>query len=85
MEHGRSIRPVDPDLYQREPVPHQRSGLWWSDTDARYADLVVIGQAEPDASATTTPEDLAETVAISGERPVLIVPHIGVVKPPEGK
>ena len=26
--------------------------------------------------------DLAETVAIAGERPVLIVPHIGVTKPP---
>lgn len=49
---------------------------------ARYADLVIIGQAEPDALATTTPRDLAETVAMAGERPVLIVPHIGVVKPP---
>jgi nucleotide-binding universal stress UspA family protein len=48
---------------------------------ARYADLVIVGQAEPDA-ATTTPPDLAETVAMAGERPVLIVPHIGVVKPP---
>jgi len=50
--------------------------------DARYADLVIVGQAEPDAPATTTPEDLAETVALSAERPVLIVPHIGVAKPP---
>jgi nucleotide-binding universal stress UspA family protein len=49
---------------------------------ARYADLVIIGQAEPDAAATTTPADLAETVAMAGERPVLIVPHIGVAKPP---
>ena len=49
---------------------------------ARYADLVIVGQAEPDAAATTTPSDLAETVAISGERPVLIVPHIGVTKSP---
>lgn len=49
---------------------------------ARYADLVIIGQAEPDAMATTTPADLAETVAMAGERPVLIVPHIGVTKPP---
>ena len=49
---------------------------------ARYADLVIVGQAEPDAPATTTPPDLAETVAMAGERPVLIVPHIGAVKPP---
>jgi nucleotide-binding universal stress UspA family protein len=49
---------------------------------ARYADLAIIGQAEPDARATTTPPDLAETIAMAGERPVLIVPHIGVTKPP---
>ena len=48
---------------------------------ARYADLVIVGQSEPDA-ATTTPADLAETVVIASERPVLIVPHIGVTKPP---
>lgn len=48
---------------------------------ARYADLVIVGQAEPDAS-TTTPDDFAETVGMAGERPVLIVPHIGVAKPP---
>ena len=49
---------------------------------ARYADLVVVGQAEPDAAATTTPSDLAETIGMAGERPVLIVPHIGAIKPP---
>lgn len=46
---------------------------------ARYADLVVIGQTEPDS---VTVPDLAETVAMAGERPVLIVPHIGAIKPP---
>jgi nucleotide-binding universal stress UspA family protein len=49
---------------------------------ARYADLVVVGQAEPDSPATSTPSNLAETVTMAGERPVLIVPHIGVAKPP---
>lgn len=49
---------------------------------ARYADLVIVGQTEPDAAATTTPSDLAETVGMAGERPVLIVPHIGAIKPP---
>ena len=48
---------------------------------ARYADLVIVGQSESD-DATTTPSDLAETVVIASERPVLIVPHIGVTKPP---
>ena len=46
---------------------------------ARYADLVVLGQAEPEAMAT--PPDLPETVALAIGRPVLVVPHIGA-KPP---
>jgi nucleotide-binding universal stress UspA family protein len=49
---------------------------------ARYADLVIVGQAEPDAAAEATPPDLAEAVAMAGERPTLIVPHIGAAKPP---
>jgi nucleotide-binding universal stress UspA family protein len=46
---------------------------------ARYADLVIVGQTEPDS---VTVPDLAETIAMAGERPVLIVPHIGAAKPP---
>jgi nucleotide-binding universal stress UspA family protein len=46
---------------------------------ARYADLVVVGQAEPEPTAT--PSDLPETVALATGRPVLVVPHIGA-KPP---
>lgn len=46
---------------------------------ARYADLAIVGQTEPDS---VTVPDLAETVAMAGERPVLIVPHIGATKPP---
>jgi nucleotide-binding universal stress UspA family protein len=47
---------------------------------ARYADLVVVGQAEPDQSAT--PSDLPEAVALATGRPVLVVPYIGVQRPP---
>jgi nucleotide-binding universal stress UspA family protein len=50
--------------------------------EARTADLVIVGQAEPDSPPTATPADLAEDVAMAGECPVLIVPHIGVAKPP---
>jgi nucleotide-binding universal stress UspA family protein len=46
---------------------------------ARYADLVVLGQAEP--KPTATPSDLPEAVALATGRPVLVVPHIGA-KPP---
>jgi nucleotide-binding universal stress UspA family protein len=49
---------------------------------ARYADLVVVGQAEPDSPPMATPSDLAEDVTMASERPVLIVPHIGLAKPP---
>jgi nucleotide-binding universal stress UspA family protein len=46
---------------------------------ARYADLVVAGQAGPESTAT--PSDLPETVALTTGRPVLVVPFIGA-KPP---
>jgi nucleotide-binding universal stress UspA family protein len=50
--------------------------------EARSADLVIVGQAEPDSQPTVTPADLAEEVAMAGECPVLIVPHIGAARPP---
>ncbi len=50
--------------------------------EARTADLVIVGQAETDPLPTATPADLAEDVAMAGECPVLIVPYIGVAKPP---
>jgi len=50
--------------------------------EARTADLAIVGQAEPDSPPTATPADLAEDVAMAGECPVLIVPFIGVPKPP---
>lgn len=50
--------------------------------EARTADLVVVGQAEPDSQPIATPANLAEEVAMAGERPVMIVPHIGAAKPP---
>jgi nucleotide-binding universal stress UspA family protein len=43
---------------------------------ARYADLVVLGQVDPD-SPYFAPRDLPETMALSAGRPVLVVPHVG--------
>jgi nucleotide-binding universal stress UspA family protein len=43
---------------------------------ARYADLTVLGQADPGASSFV-PLDLPETMALSTGRPILVVPHIG--------
>jgi nucleotide-binding universal stress UspA family protein len=50
--------------------------------EARTADLAIVGQTESDPLPTATPADLAEDVAMAGECPVLIVPYIGVAKPP---
>lgn len=50
----------------------------------RYADLIVLGQYDPEALPVTTSSDLVERVAMATERPTLIVPHIGVMKPPGG-
>ena len=50
--------------------------------EARVADLVIVGQAEPDSPPTTTSADLAEGIAMAAECPVLIVPYIGAAKPP---
>lgn len=51
-------------------------------SQARYADLVVVGQADPDAPPSMQPRRLAEDVVMAGERPVLIVPFIGTARPP---
>jgi nucleotide-binding universal stress UspA family protein len=48
---------------------------------ARYADLLVLGQAEPEGE-TSTPSDLPESVALATGRPTLVVPHIGVQTAP---
>ena len=50
--------------------------------EARFADLILVGQADPEAATMATPSDLAESVALSTGRPVLVVPHIGLAKPP---
>jgi nucleotide-binding universal stress UspA family protein len=52
---------------------------------ALYADLVIVGQNDPDATTVLpAPSDLPETVALSTGRAVLVVPHIGVQKTPGG-
>lgn len=45
--------------------------------EGRYADLVVVGQDDPENGATTTPADLAADLIFSTGRPVLMVPYIG--------
>jgi nucleotide-binding universal stress UspA family protein len=47
----------------------------------RYADLLILGQTEPD-SETSTPGTLPEIVAVSSGRAALIVPCVGVRRRP---
>lgn len=57
-----------------------RSSTGFADAElaqqARYADLLVVGQTDPDMSAIT-PDDLPESVAMSAGKPVLVVPRAG--------
>lgn len=50
---------------------------------ARYVDLAILGQHDPDASVV--PEDLVEQVLLNSGRPVLVFPHIGRFGAPGGK
>lgn len=49
---------------------------------SRFADLLVIGQYDPEAPASATSSDLVERVAMASERPSLIVPYIGASQAP---
>ena len=44
---------------------------------ARYSDLVVIGQTDPDEVSSTTLPDFPEFVVMNAGRPVLLVPYTG--------
>jgi nucleotide-binding universal stress UspA family protein len=45
-------------------------------TNGRYADLVILGQIDPD-DAATGPRYLPEEVILAGGRPALVTPYIG--------
>ena len=47
---------------------------------ARYADLVIMGQADPE-DPPASGQHLCEEVALSAGRPVLVVPYIGASRP----
>jgi nucleotide-binding universal stress UspA family protein len=50
-------------------------------TNGRYADLLVLGQTDPE-NTLPTPADLPEVVALASGRPVLVVPYIGIKNSP---
>jgi hypothetical protein len=48
---------------------------------ARYADLLVLGQSDPQAEFPAPPA-LPEDVVLASGRPALVVPHIGATAKP---
>lgn len=48
---------------------------------ARYADLAVVGQADPAQFAAPGEAHIPETVILESGRPVLVIPYFGDVKP----
>lgn len=44
---------------------------------ARYSDLVVVGQIDPDEALPTVLSDFPEYVLLNSARPVLIIPYVG--------
>ena len=64
-------------LTSHESRVHRGDPTYQLCTDARYADLVVLGQTEPAQSTAATPADLPETVMLSCGRPVLVIPYAG--------
>lgn len=44
---------------------------------ARYSDLVVVGQVDPGRPSTTVLSDFVEYVLLNAGRPVLVIPYVG--------
>lgn len=66
VAHWHTIHSVNPDFIASELT-----------ANAQYADLAVLGQLDPRATAERMPADLAEQVVLNCGRPVLIVPYAG--------
>ncbi len=49
-------------------------------TNARYADITIMGQTDLEDTSSSTPPDLAELIALSSGRPILTVPFAGTFK-----
>jgi nucleotide-binding universal stress UspA family protein len=47
---------------------------------ARYADVAIVGQADPESDALGSSRDLPERVVLGSGRPVLVVPYAGTFK-----
>lgn len=50
-------------------------------THAHYADLVIVGQNDPDHPAASGKSAIAEIAVLEAGRPVLVIPYFGEIKP----
>jgi nucleotide-binding universal stress UspA family protein len=48
---------------------------------AFYADLLVLGQYDPDLRNSGVPQDLVESVVLASGRPAIVIPYTGVRRP----
>ncbi len=64
--------------YEARPVDDESGG--GISLQARYSDLVVIGQTNLEEKSATTLPDFPEFVIMNSGRPVLIVPYVGHYK-----
>jgi len=73
FEAALSSAGVNGEWRQAEGNVNELAGL-----NARYADLVVVGQTEPEtAGEPGTSDDLPEHLALDAGRPMLVVPYAG--------
>jgi nucleotide-binding universal stress UspA family protein len=82
----RTVRDKSVKIYESSsciaPAVWAETGLWDDPvaalTDqAAYADLVVLGQHDPDASGEVVPADFATQVLVESGRPGIVVPYAG--------
>jgi len=70
-----TVRSVGVNSYETRQVDDDAGG--GISLQARYSDLVVIGQTNPDAPSSATLRDFPEFVVMNSGRPVLIIPYTG--------
>jgi len=70
-----TVRSIGVQSYEARQVDDEAGG--GISLQARYSDLVVIGQTNLDEPSSTTLPDFPEFVVMNSGRPVLIVPYVG--------
>jgi nucleotide-binding universal stress UspA family protein len=70
-----TVKSIGVQSYEARQVDDEAGG--GISLQARYSDLVVIGQTNLDEPSSTTLPDFPEFVVMNSGRPVLIVPYVG--------